>query len=402
MAISQTANPDLPLKSIELESMKADYDGLSTVRDALVIKVGTKSAKCDQLKLEVSTLKRELDVLISERYGLVAQLEQSEMVFDEASRVAEARVADHTKLMDEWNSTRHELLSKIKALTDAKQQLARAHTDALNMAERTMADLKEQLEKAECAALGKKEYQQAVDASEAALAAAATSGNKRIIIPTAETGSPHAKQEPHDRNADLVGERKQAAKQRQAANHSSSRPTHPTSGNEKVIPAAETGLPYAKQEPHDARAESVGDIKQAAKQRQAANHSSSRPTHPVLATNEPGHRLRGVSATCLLNVFLPEVEAAGLSVDSNVYEVEHKVLRDKGKSVLCPRDGKQGAAYVDCVPNGQAGEASVMLSYSWAYTVADIVETLLDFCDTSGRNPENTFFWISCLCDNQQ
>ena len=118
--------------------------------------------------------------------------------------------------------------------------------------------------------------------------------------------------------------------------------------------------------------------------------------------NEPGHHLRGVSAAFMLGVFLIEVVAHGLSRDSKVYEVEPEVIRGKGKNVTCPRDGKLGAAYVDCVPNGQAGPASVMLSYGWAYTVGDIVDTLTEFCRTSGRCAESTCFWICCLCINQQ
>jgi len=118
--------------------------------------------------------------------------------------------------------------------------------------------------------------------------------------------------------------------------------------------------------------------------------------------NDPGHLLRGVSAAFMLGVFLLEVVAHGLSRDSNVHEVEPEVIRGKGKDVQCPRDGKLGAAYVDCVPNGQAGLASVMLSYSWGYTTGDIADTLQEFCRTSGRCAKSTFFWVCCLCINQQ
>ena len=118
--------------------------------------------------------------------------------------------------------------------------------------------------------------------------------------------------------------------------------------------------------------------------------------------NDPGHLLRGVSAAFMLGVFLLEVVAHGLTRDSKVYEVEPEVIRGKGKDLQCPRDGKLGAAYVDCVPNGQAGPASVMLSYSWGYTTGDIADTLQEFCRTSGRCAKSTFFWVCCLCINQQ
>ena len=112
--------------------------------------------------------------------------------------------------------------------------------------------------------------------------------------------------------------------------------------------------------------------------------------------------LRGVAPAHLHNVFLPEVAAEGLSPTSNIYDVEANVIRSKSKSITCPRDGRLGAAYVDCIPNAQAGQASVMLSYAWSYTIGDIVDTLREFCRTSGHDTESTFFWICVFCINQQ
>ena len=42
-----------------------------------------------------------------------------------------------------------------------------------------------------------------------------------------------------------------------------------------------------------------------------------------------------------------------------------------------------------------------MLSYSWSYCFKDIVETLEDKCESSGRVPKRTCVWIRCLCNNQ-
>ena len=118
--------------------------------------------------------------------------------------------------------------------------------------------------------------------------------------------------------------------------------------------------------------------------------------------NARGHHLRGLSATYMLDVFLAEVAAVGLSSDSKVYEVEPSVIRGKGKDIICPRDGRLGSAYVDCVPNEHVGLSSVMLSYGWSYTVGDVVDTLTQFCDNEGRDPADTRFWICCVCINQQ
>ena len=112
--------------------------------------------------------------------------------------------------------------------------------------------------------------------------------------------------------------------------------------------------------------------------------------------------MRGLSATYMHDVFLDEMVAKGLPVTAKVFEVEPVVIRGKGKDEICPRDGKRGAAYVDCVPNGPAGLASVMLSYGWQYSVRDVVDTLQQFCFTSCLDPNDTRFWICCVCINQQ
>lgn len=118
--------------------------------------------------------------------------------------------------------------------------------------------------------------------------------------------------------------------------------------------------------------------------------------------DDPGHHLRGVSATYMDGVFMGEMADEGLPATAKVWEVEPLVIRGKGKDIICPRDGKRGAAYVDCVPNEHGGLASVMLSYGWAYSMRDVVDTLLQFCDTSGLDPNVTRFWICCVCINQQ
>lgn len=117
----------------------------------------------------------------------------------------------------------------------------------------------------------------------------------------------------------------------------------------------------------------------------------------------PGHPLRGVSVTHLCSTFLDEVEAAGLSHESLVYQIEEKVIRGKGKGARCPRDGQPGAAYVDTLQSGpgHAGHAQLMLSYTWGYAVGDIVHTLRSLCTRTGRDPAHTFVWICCLCINQ-
>lgn len=115
---------------------------------------------------------------------------------------------------------------------------------------------------------------------------------------------------------------------------------------------------------------------------------------------EVGHDLRGVSVDYLSVAFLQEVTAAGKTQSAKVYEIEAEVIRAKGQGVLCPRDGRLGAAYVDCLRNLDAGLSAIMLSYTWGYQVGDIIDGLIQYCTSCGMDLA-TFVWICCLCVNQ-
>ena len=99
------------------------------------------------------------------------------------------------------------------------------------------------------------------------------------------------------------------------------------------------------------------------------------------------------------------VTPTSLQRSYSVYDIEPTVIREKGRNVVCPRDGKLGAAYVDCVGVAQgAGMATHMLSYTWGYSVeTDIVDGLKEFCKNSEPHldPSGTHFWICCFCINQ-
>jgi hypothetical protein len=88
--------------------------------------------------------------------------------------------------------------------------------------------------------------------------------------------------------------------------------------------------------------------------------------------------------------------------DATIYDICDGVIKAKGKYVICPRDNKLGAAYVDClVGNDHVGEANVMLSYGWLNKARDIVSVLEKYCSQSDRDPKHTYVWICCLCNNQ-
>jgi hypothetical protein len=125
------------------------------------------------------------------------------------------------------------------------------------------------------------------------------------------------------------------------------------------------------------------------------------------------HDTLGVSVHHLEHVFLKQVCAAtdangkSQSRSSKIYEIENLqgpngVIQNKGVNVFCPLDGKEGAAYVHCLQgNDHVGGATHMLSYSWGYSIGDIIDTLNDFCRTHKLDPKRTYIWICCLCINE-
>lgn len=135
--------------------------------------------------------------------------------------------------------------------------------------------------------------------------------------------------------------------------------------------------------------------------------SCCRSTNRVRDASNQGKPL-GVSVHWLKTGFIDEIQKKGLSGASNIYQVEdlsspkNGIIRSKGEDVICPRDGRMGAAYVDCLEgDDNVGPANVMLSYGWRYAVNDIVDTLVDYCKSNDLDMKKTFIWICCLCVNQ-
>ncbi|CAB9510843.1 Kinesin light chain [Seminavis robusta] len=140
------------------------------------------------------------------------------------------------------------------------------------------------------------------------------------------------------------------------------------------------------------------------------------PTKMIAKNNSPSMDTLGVSVHHLEHIFLEEVysftttAAANqnpLSRDSKIYQIEGLrgppgVIRTRGTNTVCPIDGRLGAAYVNCLQGeDHVGEATQMLSYSWNYTIGDILDTLSDYCLRNNLNPKRTYIWICCLCVNQ-
>jgi len=116
----------------------------------------------------------------------------------------------------------------------------------------------------------------------------------------------------------------------------------------------------------------------------------------------------GISVHYLQTQFMEEVCEAGLQETSKIYEIENLqneepgVIRTKGLSIVSPIDNKIGAAYVHCLKgDDHVGEANFMLSYTWDYTIGDIIDTLDSYCMSNSLDPRRTYIWICCLCVNQ-
>ncbi|CAB9496912.1 Polyubiquitin (Fragment) [Seminavis robusta] len=125
------------------------------------------------------------------------------------------------------------------------------------------------------------------------------------------------------------------------------------------------------------------------------------------ATGSNSKALLGVSVAWLKYGLLREVRESGLDESATIYDLEslheegRSIIRKKGQQVVCPLDGRIGAAYVHSLEQDQVGPASIMLSYSWKYSIGDIVDTLMDYCNAQHLNPQQTYVWMCCLCNNQ-
>ena len=158
--------------------------------------------------------------------------------------------------------------------------------------------------------------------------------------------------------------------------------------------------------------------------------------HPDLVRSQMD--LLGVSVHHFRSVFLPDIlQHPEFSMQSKFHEIENLrapnnassvgsssdgssdnnnnnnttrgcYVRDKGAHHICPVDGRPGAAYVDTLsssmaphPEDHCGPSTAMLSWTWQYTVGDVVHTLVEYCREHHYNPKRTYIWMCCLCVNQ-
>ena len=116
---------------------------------------------------------------------------------------------------------------------------------------------------------------------------------------------------------------------------------------------------------------------------------------------------KGVSVHFIATNLWKEIQDAGFDDTAMIKEIENLqgppgVIRRKGLAVISPADGRMGAAYADCLTGeDNVGPAGYMLSYSWGNRIGDIVDVLMNFCETKNLDPKRQYVWIDCLVRNQ-
>lgn len=115
-----------------------------------------------------------------------------------------------------------------------------------------------------------------------------------------------------------------------------------------------------------------------------------------------GDPLRGLSVHFLSTTLIQYLNDKGFTADACVYEVEEKVIRSMSQAKVCPRDGRQGSAFVDVVKGeDNVGRSVFMLSYTWGYKFRDIIEALVAYCKDNNLDPKKSYVWMCCFCINQ-
>lgn len=133
----------------------------------------------------------------------------------------------------------------------------------------------------------------------------------------------------------------------------------------------------------------------------AASTSSTSSSCNHLQVAQKSLSSRAPSVHFMKCYFRADVEAGGFAPDCSIYEIEADVIRARGSDVLCPRDGRLGAAYVDTLCSDEnVGSATHFLSYAWGNSVQDIVDSLAAWQQRRNLDPWRTNVWLCCLCEN--
>lgn len=114
----------------------------------------------------------------------------------------------------------------------------------------------------------------------------------------------------------------------------------------------------------------------------------------VVATqqDDDGDKPLGVSIDWIKRGFWEEIQAASLDPSATIQQVIDGVLIPK------QQQSQESQAYVEQLDSQYTGPASLMLSYADQSTIADIVNTLDDYCRTQALDDRTVNVWMECLC----
>lgn len=107
----------------------------------------------------------------------------------------------------------------------------------------------------------------------------------------------------------------------------------------------------------------------------------------------------GVSVQHICGSFVEDVEAAGSSPASPIYELE-KLVAKWTAAAVCPVDGQLGAAYVYGLEGDTRCAATHLLSYSSVTALQDVAHSLKQHCNEVGTSTDKAFIWLKTLCWN--
>jgi len=115
--------------------------------------------------------------------------------------------------------------------------------------------------------------------------------------------------------------------------------------------------------------------------------------------NTTAKDLLGVSVHHFVHVFLPSVLETKATEKTRFLDLENlkrnatekNFVRQKTCHSRCPIDGRMGSAYVHTLQGkDHVGPSTAMLSWTWQYTVGDVVATLQDYCREQDCDPKRT------------
>jgi tetratricopeptide (TPR) repeat protein len=119
----------------------------------------------------------------------------------------------------------------------------------------------------------------------------------------------------------------------------------------------------------------------------STSEHSTNNDHPTANTT-----FLGISVNWIKRGFWEELQASNLTTNDTMLTVLEKVIRPKCVTQTV-------SSYRASLPTKHTGPASLLISYVDESTVADVINSLDDFCRTHGHKDESVHVWMHGLCE---